>query len=292
MGFVNPDGSYDKVGMLRAQHLSALIGYRMATIELELHEWNKVNIEDRLIGCSLTGMMDFKNATNMSNDELALLLEELREQAHKTAYALADELGLNRPKLSTTLKPSGSISQLPSVSSGMHFSHSPYYLRRVRVNAVDPVALAMVKMGFKWFPEVGTTVENHTTKVFEIPMKAPKGKTKYDVGAIEQLELYKLVMKHYVDHNASNTIHVRDDEWKDVVKWVYENWDDIVGVTFISLDDSFYDLLPYQTITEEEYFEALNNTPKFDPKAISPFEKFGEEFELDADCEMGYCPVR
>lgn len=293
MGFVNEDGSFNKEEMLKAQKLSAKIGYRMATIELELHEWNLVNVEDRLTGCSLTGVMDFVNATGISHEELANLFEELRETAHNTANELADRLKLNHPKLYTCIKPSGTISQLPTVSSGVHYSHSPYYIRRVRVNARDPLAIAMSDTGFKWNPEVGQTVENHTSKVFEFPTKAPEGKTKYDVSAVEQLELYKLTMKYYTDHNSSNTIHVRPDEWNDVEEWVYNNWDDIVGVTFLSLDDSFYQLMPYESITKEQYEEILKDMPKFNPNILNQYENFEEEFDItDSDCSTGLCPVR
>lgn len=293
MGFVNEDGSYDKEALLKAQRLSAHIGYRMATIELEMHKWNMVNEEDRLTGCSITGVMDFRNATGMDDNEFKALLRELREEAHKGAYELADMLGLNRPKLVTTIKPSGTISQLPTVSSGVHFSHSPYYIRRVRVSANDPLSLAMDEAGFPWNPEVGQTVENHKTKVFEFPVKAPEGRTKYDVSAVEQLELYKMVMKNYVDHNASNTIHVRENEWAQVEEWVYNNWDDIVGVTFLSLDDSFYSLLPYEAIDEETYNELAAKQPKFNPAILRRYENFKEEFDiLDQDCDKGVCPVR
>lgn len=293
MGFVNEDGSYDKEALLRAQRLSAHIGYRMATIELEIHKWNMVNEEDRLTGCSITGVMDFRNATGIGDNEFIDLLRQMREEAHKGAYELADMLGLNRPKLVTTIKPSGTISQLPTVSSGVHFSHSPYYIRRVRVSANDPIAKAMVEAGFTWHPEVGQTEENHKTKVFEFPVKAPEGRTKYDVSAVEQLELYKMVMKNYVDHNASNTVHVRANEWEEVERWVYNNWDDIVGVTFLSLDDSFYSLLPYEAIDEKKYNELSEKLPKFNPSILRKYEDFEEEFDiLDQDCEKGVCPVR
>lgn len=293
MGFVKEDGTFDKDKMLKAQKYSALIGYRMATIELELYKWDRANADDRLIGVSLTGLMDFVNATGITKDELKSLLKELRQVAHDSANELADYLGLKRPTLHTAIKPSGTISQLPTVSSGVHYSHSPYFIRRVRVNEQDPVAKALVEDGFKWYPEVGQTREEHRTKVFEFPVKAPEGKTKYDVSAIEQLEFYKLVMENYVDHNASNTIHVRDNEWEDVRKWVSNNWDTIVGVTFLSLDDSFYELLPYEAITKEEYEEMLSKTPTFNPDTINQFEQFDIEFDiLDSDCDSGLCPIR
>ena len=290
--FVNSDGTYDKEAMINAQRLSAKMGYRMATIELELHTWDLVNKEDRLTGCSLTGVMDFVNATKMSNEELGELLTELRDIAIEEANKLADFLGMNRPKLVTCNKPSGTISQLPVVSSGVHFSHSPYYIRRVRVSSNDPLAKVMCESGFKWSPEVGQTEDNHSIKVFEFPVKAPEGKTKYDVSAIEQLELYKLIMKTYVQHNASNTIHVRPREWDEVEQWVWDNWDDIVGVTFLSLDDSFYQLLPYEAISKEQYDDMVNKTPKMNLSLLKKYETF-EEFELmESDCTSNGCPVR
>lgn len=293
MGFVDINGNYDIEEMLLAQKYSARMGYRMATIELELHEWDLVNKEDMLIGCSLTGVMDFKNATKISDEDFKELLLELRHIANYEMEQLSISLGLNKSKLVTCIKPSGTMSQLPTVSSGVHFSHSPYFIRRVRVSSNDPLAMAMDSIGFKWSPEVGQTIENHKTKVFEFPIKSPEGRTKYDVGAIEQLELYKLIMENYVDHNASNTVHVREHEWEEVEEWVYNNWDSIVGVTFISLDDSFYQLQPYESISKSKYKELLLSTPKFNPNILGEFENFIEEFDiLDSDCDGGLCPVR
>ena len=292
MAFVDENGSIDKEGLLKTQKLSAKVGYRMATTELEIHEWNLVNQEDMLTGCSLTGVMDFVNAANVTPDELAIILSDLRQVARKEVDRLADFLGTNKSKLVTTVKPSGTISQLPTVSSGVHFSHAPYFIRRVRINANDPMAKTLKKIGFPWQPENGQTINNHNTAVFEIPVKAPKGKTKYDVSAIEQLELYKLIMKYYVDHNASNTVHVRDDEWEAVENWVYENWDSVVGITFLSLDDSFYTLMPYEEISEDRYNELIERLPSFNPSMLREFENFTEEFELDADCDTGVCPIR
>lgn len=263
------------------------MGYRMATIELELHEWNLTNIEDRLTGCSITGVMDALNMLKYNKEETAELLRDLRDAAVNSANKLADRLDLNRPKLATAIKPSGTISQLPTVSSGMHYSHSPYFIRRVRVGINDPIVKAMTEMGFTYIEE------NMSKVVYEFPVKAPEGKTKYDVGAVEQLEMYKLFMENYVQHNASNTIHVRPHEWEEVEEWVYNNWDSMVGVTFLSLDDSFYPLMPYEAITKEQYEEMAARTPKFNPNILSKYEKFDEEeAELEADCDTGVCPVR
>ena len=291
LGFIDESGFIDYDGIYKAQMYSARIGYRMATIDLELHQWNLAAKRDMLIGCSLTGVMDFISASGIEMDEFRKILKKLKLIARESADKLAEQLNMNKSLLTTCGKPSGSVSQLPTVSSGCHYSHSPYYIRRVRVNAKDPVCQALVACGFEWKPENGQTVENHTTKVFSFPIKAPVGRTKGDVGAIEQLEMYKLLMENYIEHNQSNTIHVKPDEWGAVCNWVYDNWDSIVGMTFINFDDTYYQQLPYESISKEQYFEMSLRQPIFNPNMIKQFENF-EEFELEADCESGLCGVR
>ena len=109
-------------------------------------------------------------------------------------------------------------------------------------------ATKFTELEYPIFPEVGQDEKTCTTKVIEFPVKSPNGKTKYDVSALEQLENYKLFMENYVDHNCSITVHVRDKEWDQVEEWVWNNWDDVVALSFLSLDDNFYDLLPYEQI--------------------------------------------
>ena len=215
MGFVK-DGVLDRKGLMEAQRLSARAGYRMTCRELEMHAWNAVQQRDRLLGCSLTGWQDMVNATDMSREEQTALLSELRETAHQAAKEIADRLGGKAPLLVTTIKPEGTLSLLPTVSSGVHYSHSPYYIRRVRINAADPLCKVCEDLGYPVFPEVGQDPEDPTTKVVEFPVKAPAGRVKGDVSAVEQLENYKMFMKYYVDHNCSITVHVRDHEWDDV----------------------------------------------------------------------------
>ncbi len=235
LGFVK-DGVLDRKALLEAQRLSARAGYRMTCRELEMHA---VQQRDKLLGCSLTGWQDMVNATKMSREEQIGLLEELRETAHKAAEDIAARLGGRVPLLVTTLKPEGSLSLLPTVSSGVHYSHAPYYIRRVRITAVDPLCRVCEDLGYPVLPEVGQDPQDPTTKVVEFPVKAPAGKVKADVSAIEQLENYKMFMEHYVDHNCSITVHVRDNEWEQVEQWVWDNWDDVVALSFLSYDDSF-----------------------------------------------------
>ena len=202
MAFVK-DGKLDEKELLEAQKLSARAGYRMTCRELEIHRWNIVQERDRLLGCSLTGWQDMVNATSMSREEQISLLEKLRRTAHEAADKIAARTGNGRPLLVTTVKPEGTLSLLPSVSSGVHYSHAPYYIRRVRISASDPLCKVCEDLEYPVFPEVGQDPENPVTKVVEFPVKAPAGTVKADVSAIQQLENYLMFMQHYVDHNCS-----------------------------------------------------------------------------------------
>lgn len=288
------DGKLDENGLYEAQMLSANSSYRMTNVELELPKWDAVQREERLTGCSLTGWQDMVNACWLSKEDEIRILKKLREVAHSATEHLANKIGANKPLLVTTVKPEGTLSQLPTVSSGVHYSHSPYYIRRIRINANDPLVKVCEEIGYTIKPEVGQDWETCRTKVIEFPVKAPSGKTKYDVGAIEQLENYKLFMEHYCDHNVSITVHVLDHEWDEVEQWVWDNWDDVVAVSFLPLDDSFYELLPYESISEDEY-KVLNEKIKgkrITPDRISMYETIeGSEID-DSGCDAGVCPIR
>jgi intein/homing endonuclease len=184
------------------------------------------------------------------------------------------------------------MTQLPTVSSGIHFNHSEYYIRRVRINSGDPLVKAIKEIGWEIKPEVGQEIETADTVVVEFPVKSPAGKTKFDVGAIEQLELYKMSMEHYTQHNTSITVHVRDHEWDDVIDWIDENKDWMIAVSFLSLDDSYYQLMPYEAIDEETYNKMEAQMKPFKPSLLSKYET-GQDFDLgDAECATGSCPIR
>ncbi len=284
--FVRPDGTLDLAELLEAQRLSARAAYRMTCVELELPDWDIVQRRDRLLGCSLTGWQDMVNALNMDKDDQAKLLRQLRDIAHQAAKDYAHELGLSEPLLVTTVKPEGTLSQLPTVSSGVHYAHSPYFIRRVRVSSDDPMAKVCEELGYPMFPEVGQKWETCTTKVIEFPVQAPDGVTKYDISAIKQLE-------NYVDHNCSITVSVRNDEWEAVEDWVWNNWDKIVAVSFLPLDDSFYELLPYEAITKDEFERRQADMKPFIPSLLTKYESGQGDYELENDnCENGICPIR
>lgn len=292
MAFVH-DGVLDEKGLLEAQKLSARAGYRMTCRELEIHRWNKVQQRDRLLGCSLTGWQDMVNAVGLDREGQIELLKKLRETAHEAAEKIAGRLGGAKPLLITTVKPEGTISLLPTVSSGVHYSHAPYYIRRIRISATDPLCKVCEDLEYPVFPEVGQDPENPMTKVVEFPVQAPSGMVKADVSAIQQLENYKMFMKYYVDHNCSITVHVRENEWDQVEDWVWENWDDVVALSFLSYDDNFYELLPYEEISKEEYEKRKAALRPFNPSLLSKYEYDETELDIgDSECVNGVCPVR
>ena len=273
--------------------LSIRNAIRMTLVEVELPAWNKVMQEDRIVGVSLTGMMDMVNKTGMTYEELGVLLKEMREVVHLEGERYCRELGIQAPKLMTTIKPEGSLSNLPCVSPGIHYAHSHYYIRRIRISATDPLYKMIEQQhSYPIYNENGQTDENCTIKVIEFPVKAPGGKTKYDVGAIEQLELYKLSMENWSDHNTSITVHVRDKEWEEVAHWVYENFDKIVGITFLPLMEETYPLLPFETTTKEDYEERRKNIKPIDLELLAQFDDAKEWEIIDNDCDTGVCPVR
>lgn len=291
--FVKEDNTLDLEGLMEAQRLSVRAAYRMTCVELEMPAWDAVHKRDQLLGCSMTGWQDMVNALNLGVEEQKAILNDLRKAAQEEAEQYAAEIGNSKPILVTTVKPEGTLSQLPTVSSGVHYSHSPYYIRRVRINATDPLVKVCEELEYPVFPEVGQDPATCSTKVIEFPVKAPEGRTKYDVSAIEQLENYKMFMENYVDHNCSITVHVREHEWEGVEEWVWEHWDDIVAVSFLSLDDNFYELLPYEAIGEDEYFSRVKAMKPFIPSLISKYEKEKVEFDIGTDgCDSGVCPIR
>jgi adenosylcobalamin-dependent ribonucleoside-triphosphate reductase len=283
----------DKEELIKVLKLSTRVAIRMTLVEVELPEWNRVMQEDRIIGVSLTGMMDMVNKTNMSYEELADLLAELREVVHEEGRRYSEEIGIKAPELMTTIKPEGSLSTLPCVSSGIHYAHSDYYIRRIRIAASDPLYKMIEAQGsYHIYNENGQSDDDCSIKVIEFPIKAPKGRTKYEVGAIEQLELYKLSMLHWSDHNTSITVHVREHEWEDVAHWVYDNFAYVVGITFLPLMEETYPLLPYECTTKEDYEERMKLVKPIDYSLLAEMDDAEEREIIDKECESGACPIR
>lgn len=219
-------------------------------------DWKNNAEDERLLGVSLTGVCDSKLFRKV-NDKSRQLLSELKEYAHACSIEFADLLNINHPKQVTLCKPSGTISQLVNCSSGIHPRYSDYYIRRVRVNAKDPISYLLLSKGIPCNPEVGQSWEDYTTLVYEFPMKSPRGSlTREDFTAIEQLEYWKMFNDYWCDGNPSCSIYVKPDEWIEVGNWVYKNWDSICGLSFFPYDGSVYPLAPYESISKDEYYNA------------------------------------
>ena len=221
-------------------------------------EWQRNCEEERLLGVSLTGIMD-SPLTNGSKDTNKLL-NELREVAVKTNIEYAEKLGIERSASITCVKPSGTVSQLVDSSSGIHARHNPYYIRTVRADNKDPLCKMMKAEGFPNEPDV--TKPEHTS-VFSFPAKSPKGAIcRKDMTAWKQLSLWHTYAKEWCEHKPSVTVSVKEDEWVNTSAWVYDNFDDISGISFLPFSDHTYKQAPYQDCTEKEYKELLNKMPK------------------------------
>ena len=233
--------------------------------------WKKNCSEERLLGVSLTGIMD-SPLTNGKEDGLEELLEELREVAVETNKKWAKKLGISRATAITCVKPSGTVSQLTDAASGIHARHNPYYIRTVRGDKKDPLTKMMVDAGFP----VEDDVMNPThTSVFSFPMKVDENSVfRTDMSAIEQLELWLTYQKHWCEHKPSVTISVKEHEWLEVGAWVYENFDYMSGVSFLPFNDHTYKQAPYQDCNELEYHDLKEKMPKIvDWNLLGEYEK-------------------
>ena len=215
--------------------------------------------EERLLGVSLTGIMD-NPLTNGKKKGLEELLTELKKIAVATNKDWAKRLGINQSVAITCVKPSGTVSQLVDSASGIHARHNQYYIRTVRADKKDPLAKMMIEAGFPVEDDV--TKPEHTV-VFSFPMKGPQyGVYRKDMTAIEQLELWKVYQDNWCEHKPSVTISVKEHEWLEVGAWVYEHFDQMSGVSFLPFSDHTYRQAPYQDCTKEQYEEAMQSMPK------------------------------
>lgn len=221
--------------------------------------WKQNTEEERLLGVSMTGIMD-SVLTNGSEDGLEDRLRELRAITVKVNKKWAKKFEIQESKAITCVKPSGTVSQLTDAASGIHARHNPYYIRTVRGDNKDPLTEFMIGKGIP--AEADVMKPDHTT-VFSFPMKSPDGAVcRTDVTAIEHLELWKSYQLAWCHHKPSITISVKEHEWMEVGAWVYENFDYMSGVSFLPYSEHSYQQAPYQDCTQEEYESLLETMPK------------------------------
>ena len=233
--------------------------------------WQRNTEEERLLGVSITGIMDNPLLTT-KNAGLEKTLEHLKSIAVATNAEWAERLGIPVSTAITCVKPSGTVSQLVNSASGIHARHSPYYIRTVRGDNKDPLTQFMIDQGIPNAPDV---MKPDQTTVFSFPQKAPDGAvcTK-DTTAIEQLEMWLMYQRHWCEHKPSVTINVRSDEWFEVGAFVYKHFDEMSGVSFLPFNEHTYQQAPYQDCGKHDYHELLSLMPeKIDWEDLANYEK-------------------
>jgi ribonucleoside-diphosphate reductase alpha chain len=217
--------------------------------------WKDTTEEERLLGVSLTGIMDCSAIYNAKPETL----QELRNVAIKTNKKLAEKLGINQSTAVTCVKPSGTVSQLVDAASGIHARHNPYYVRTVRGDNKDPLTMFLKDKGIPAEPDF--TAPDSVT-VFSFPMKSPDNAVcRYDMGAIEQLELWLKIADNYCEHKPSVTISVKEHEWFEVGSWCWNHFDSLSGISFLPFSDHTYKQAPYQDINAEDYNKLSSEMP-------------------------------
>ena len=235
-------------------------------------QWTRNTEEERLLGVSLTGILDNEMLANKTDDDLPSILSELREHAVKVNANFAKRLGIEPSAGITCVKPSGTVSQLVDAASGIHPRHSEYYVRTVRADKKDPLTVFMTQAGF---PVEDDKDKPDSTAVFSFPIKAPKGAiTRHDLSALDHLKIWQIYAEHWCEHKPSITVSVKEDEWMEVGAFVYDNFDTMSGVSFLPMSEHIYEQAPYQDCTKKEYEALLKRMPKkIDWKGLSEFER-------------------
>ena len=289
---VRPEDTEDT--LLRKVKLATILGTFQSTLtnfKYVSKDWKKNCIEERLLGVSLTGIMDNKWTAGKLNG-LDVLLKNLKEMSVDTNKDWSKKLKINQSAAITCVKPSGTVSQLVDSASGIHARHNPYYIRTVRGDKKDPLTKMMVEEGF---PNEDDVMKPNDTTVFSFPIKcSPDAVFRQDLTAIEQLELWKTYQVHWCEHKPSVTISVKEEEWIDVGAWVYKNFDLMSGVSFLPYSEHTYKQAPYQDCDEKEYNDLLNKMPtSVDWSKLSEYEKSDMTVgSQELACSSGSCEIQ
>jgi ribonucleoside-triphosphate reductase (thioredoxin) len=252
-------------------------------------EWKRNCEEEALLGVSLTGILDNPMMSEVCEDT-ETLLARLRESAVAVNRDFARRLGINPAAAITCVKPSGTISQLVDSASGIHARHSEYYIRTVRADRKDPLCQLMIDKGFPHEPDV---TKPDSVEVFSFPMQAVGSVTRRDMTALQHLELWLQYQRHWSEHKPSITVSIRDHEWLEVGAWVYKNFDEISGISFLPYSDHTYRQAPYTECSKEEYEALQLRIPKgVDWSDLKNYEKTDQTSGTqELACSAGSCEL-
>ncbi len=277
----------------RKVRLSTILGTFQSTLtnfKYLRNIWKKNTEEERLLGVSLTGIMDHHVLSK--NVDSKVWLEAMKEEAVKVNKEFAKMLDIPQSAAITCVKPSGTVSQLVDAASGIHARHNPHYIRTVRGDNKDPLTQFLIDSGV---PAERDVMKPDSTTVFSFPMESPKGAvTRTEMTAIQQLELWKTYALHWCEHKPSITVSVKEEEWMEVGAWVYDNFDVASGVSFLPFSDHTYQQAPYQDIEPDDYLEWKDRMSyvNIDWSRLEDFEKEDNTTgSRELACTAGVCEV-
>ena len=254
-------------------------------------QWAKNTEEERLLGVSLTGILDNAMLANKTKDNLPQILSDLREHCVDVNRKFSKQFNIESSAAITCVKPSGTVSQLVDAASGIHPRHSEYYIRTVRADKKDPLTLFMTDEGF---PVEDENKKPETTAVFSFPIKAPKDAiTRHDMSAVDHLNIWSIYAEHWCEHKPSITVSVKEDEWLEVGAFVYKNFSTMSGVSFLPMSEHIYEQAPYQDCTKQEYEKLLKRMPKsIDWKKLGEYERDDNTISSQTlNCVGDFCEV-
>jgi ribonucleoside-diphosphate reductase alpha chain len=282
-----------QVDLLRKIRIATLLGTFQSTLTHFPYLrkiWRDNTEQERLLGVSMTGILDNHLLNNPDDKGLPARLEELKNKSIEINAEMAATLGIPASASITAIKPSGTVSQLTDTASGIHPRHAPYYYRRVRGDIKDPLTKAMMMAGVPCEPDV---MKPGSTMVFTFPKKAPDGAVlRYDLNSIKHLNLWLVYQHHYCEHKPSVTISVHEKEWPTVGAFVWEHFDEMSGVSFLPYDGGNYKQAPYEDCTKEEYEALLAKMPSsIDWDAITELEDNVEGVQMLACTAAGGCEI-
>ena len=281
----------DLTSLKRKVKLATILGTLQSTLTDFRYlrvRWKRNTEEESLLGVSLTGIMDHYLLSKPTTD-LEKWLGEMKDVAIETNRKWSERLGVNESTAITCVKPSGTVSQLVNSASGIHPRFADYYIRRVRGDTKDPLSVFMSDSGFS----VEQDVMSPTTAVFSFPIKAPKSSvTVNQVGAMDQLKLWKAYQDHWCEHKPSITIYYTDDEFLDVAQWIWRNFDSVSGISLLPYSDHVYQQAPYEKIKKDQYKQLLAELPKVNWDDLAKIETEDSTIgSQELACTGGACEI-